>query len=336
MSQFKRLVKSTPVWALIISISCVLFYLVSQYQTNADEYIEYSDDEFTPSQFSLTTDGKVEVEGGIVNLSASQTGTFKKVYVKEGDTVEIGQLLAEQESRDDVIAVRNAKIDVENAKIQLQQDTLNLAIQVRNLERATIEFEEEAISKSDYERVQDQVEQTKLNNAINQNNLEKVLAQLETAELNLNRRRIISPVNGQIFQAAVNAGAGVSSSNVTVAFKIIPDASKNIRVKLSERDVDKVFLNQPVSIQKDVNSETIYQGSVVSIGKVFSSAVQLGDVNSLDVIISTDDIPFRLGKNVIVRFSAIENPVTELIEEAEIDEVKSSLRNGASDDESQN
>lgn len=256
--------------------------------------------------FSLVKTGIVEIEGGIVNVSASRTGTFRSVFAKEGDRVEVGQILAEQENRDDIILVRSAELAIENAKIQSQQDQLNLKVQERDLERASIQLAQDAISQKSFDARQDSVATAKLTLQRNLNNLEKLQTELETAKLKLSQRKIYSPVSGLIIEAVVTAGEGVSADNVTTAFRIVPDAPKQVRVSIGESDLDKVYVGQRVVLGRGDGQKA---GRISSIGSVFSAAEtgSVGRDNTVDVIVSTDDLPLMLGQGVVVQFEKLQD-----------------------------
>ncbi|PHR56309.1 MAG: hypothetical protein COA43_14215 [Robiginitomaculum sp.] len=308
MNTLKSLLKSVWVWLAIISVVTFVSYRISLSQTKNDDRIEVAHIPIPAALFSLTTKGAVEIEGGIINVSASRTGTFRTVYVKEGDFVKIGQLLAEQEDRDDKISINNVKIEIENIHVQLQQDKLTLEIHNRALERAQIQRDQDAISQREYDGVVDKLESAKLATIRLNNNLRIALTRLETAKFKLTQRQLKSPVNGQILEAAITAGAGVSAENVTTAFTIIPDAPKQVRLKLAEKNTDKVFVGQSVDVSKSLSSEVVYKGRVASISEVFSSALGSGAspgrnaANTVDVIIEVEKLPYRLGKTVFVKF----------------------------------
>lgn len=303
MRLLKNLISSVWVWLLIIGGVSYAMYKNVQNKTVSEQKVDLGGIAIPESKFVLTKQGTVEVEGGIVNVSASRTGTFKEVYVKEGDFVKKGDLLALQEDRDDRIAVRKAEIALENARIQEKQEALSLGIKMRDLERAQIQRDQEAISQQQYDSAVDSLESTKLSNARNKLNLENLQTNLETARFNLGQRRLLSPVDGRILSAAVTAGAGVSADNVSTAFSIIPDAPKRVRIKLDEKGVSKVFAGQSVVVKSNSISRETYDGTVMSVGDVFSKATTgRSSQNTVDVILAVPDLPFRLGQNVIVQF----------------------------------
>lgn len=301
MRLLRSLLKSVWIWLIVIASVSYLTYAALEKRSSEEDRVDLGDLKIPVSPYALTKTGTVEIEGGIVKVSASRTGTFKAVYVKEGDLVAEGQLLAEQESRDDVIAIRSAELAIENAKIQKRRDELKISSGERDLERARIQIEQDAIAQSRYDSQKDALEGTRLTALSNKNSLEKLETNLDTARLKLARRKLFSPVNGQILESNITAGEGVSAQNVSVAFKIIPAAPKQVRVKVDEKGIDKIFVGQEAVLTSGTKKVT---GYVISIGEVFTAAEtgRTGSTNTVDVIVAADDIPLRLGQGVLVQF----------------------------------
>lgn len=62
--------------------------------------------------------GKVDIEGGLVDIAARAPGVVKEVFVQEGDLVKAGQILARQED-DDARLSRN-RVSAELAQAEAQ------------------------------------------------------------------------------------------------------------------------------------------------------------------------------------------------------------------------
>jgi multidrug efflux pump subunit AcrA (membrane-fusion protein) len=313
MRVFKNLLTSVWVWLIVIAAISYVMYSTLQKRTTAEERVDLGNLPIPTSAYVLSKNGTVEIEGGIVQVSAPRTGIFKEVYVKEGDFVEKGQLLAIQEDRDDKIAIRRAEIAIENARIQDQTEDLSLKIAERDLERAKIQRDQDAISQQQYDSKLDALDRTKLSIKRRQNTMEDLLTQLETARFNLEQRKMLSPIKGKILESVVTAGAGVSAENVTTAFQIIPDAPKRIRVKVDETGVDKIYIGQIVDFTLSTNRSVKNQGVVADIGEVFSSAsnTSRAEQNTVDVIIQADTVPYRLGQTVLVQFKGPDGDTTD-------------------------
>ncbi|MGJ8560404.1 MAG: efflux RND transporter periplasmic adaptor subunit [Litorimonas sp.] len=310
MRRLGRLLTNLWVWLAIIAVVAVIANAYLNRASEQEEGVTLAPTLAPSSPYALSQNAVVEVEGGIVLVSANRTGTIKEVLVAEGDQVKQGQVLALQEDRDDRIALRLAEIAVENEVLKQERSALDLDIARRNVERAATQREQDAISQQQLETQQDNLTKTELAIATNGNSMERAQTQLETARFNLAQRRVISPVDGRILTAAVTAGAGVSAENISTAFSIIPDAPKRLRAKVREDDIDSVYIGQIVDFAANNRSKDRRRGVVVQIGAVFSAAETNGRAqsNTVDVVIEAEDIPFRLGKTVLVQFRKADAP----------------------------
>src|ERR1700676_5736829 len=62
-----------------------------------------------PSAFATIANGKVDIEGGVVEIAARRFGVIKDVLVHEGEVVKKGQVVARQEDRDAILAIDTAR-----------------------------------------------------------------------------------------------------------------------------------------------------------------------------------------------------------------------------------
>src|SRR5271166_6929772 len=72
-----------------------------------------------PSPYAAIANGKVDVEGGIVEVAARRFGVVSQVLAQEGDIVKKGQILARQEDRDALLAIASAKAALAQSQSQL-------------------------------------------------------------------------------------------------------------------------------------------------------------------------------------------------------------------------
>ena len=73
-----------------------------------------------PSPYAAIANGKVDVEGGVVQVAARAPGTVREVMVQEGDTVTKNEILARQEDdaqRLAVVAAQAAVAQAQSARI---------------------------------------------------------------------------------------------------------------------------------------------------------------------------------------------------------------------------
>lgn len=300
----KRVIKNFWFWLAVVLAAAFLMNRALDRQTDfAETVIGVERNQGSPS-YVLSQEAEVKVEGGIVRVSASLTGTIKSVFVKEGDRVEQNQLLAVQDDRDEKIAVELAEIGVKNALLEQKAAKLRLDVARRNLERLELQSQQDAVPLQSVDNQRDTVSQIEISLDVNRNSIRRAETQLETAKYRLSQRRLVSPVSGRVLQAAITAGAGVSAENTSTAFLILPDSEKYLLVRVQESDIDSVFIGQKVDFSLDYRDRTRHQGSVISIGSVFSNSFPgpRARENTVDVIVRADTIPFRIGRTVLALF----------------------------------
>src|SRR5579864_7398180 len=79
-----------------------------------------------PSPFATIANGKVDIEGGVIEIAARRFGVIKEVLVHEGDTVRKGQILARQEDQDTILAIKSARATVAQSQSQLVLSEVNV------------------------------------------------------------------------------------------------------------------------------------------------------------------------------------------------------------------
>src|ERR1700759_52909 len=65
-----------------------------------------------PSPFATIANGKVDIEGGVIEIAARRFGVIRDVLVHEGEVVRKGQILARQEDQDTILAINSARAAV--------------------------------------------------------------------------------------------------------------------------------------------------------------------------------------------------------------------------------
>ena len=60
------------------------------------------------SPYAAIANGKVDIEGGIIQIAARRGGVVREVLVQEGDRVVAGQILARQEDDEPRLALQSA------------------------------------------------------------------------------------------------------------------------------------------------------------------------------------------------------------------------------------
>jgi HlyD family secretion protein len=257
------------------------------------------------SNFTAVARGKVDVEGGVIEVAARGGGIFSQVMVSEGDHVEAGQVLAVQEDDQERISLRTSKAALESSRASLESTELRLEIARRELNRLRPLREIDAVSHQELDQAEDRARQAEIDLRSQRAALLQAEASLEAAEFRLEQRTVRAPLSGRIIEAKARPGVGASTTEVSTAFKLMPDAQRIVRADLDESSIGAVEEGQIVLISPDADPMRIYQGVVLHVSEMVTSGAQGGmgaGGSVIEVIIGAGDLPLLIGQRVLVRF----------------------------------
>ena len=107
--------------------------------------------------------GKVDIEGGLVDVAARAPGIVKEVFVQEGDVVKANQVLARQEDDDARLSRNRVAAQLAQAEAQIPILEVQLAAAQREENRLARLIAEDATSQQLYEQAQDSFDPDALN-----------------------------------------------------------------------------------------------------------------------------------------------------------------------------
>ena len=87
------------------------------------------------SPYAAIANGKVDIEGGIIQIAARRGGVVREVLVQEGDRVTAGQILARQEDDEPRLALQTAAANLSEAESQLRLINVDIATAQREYDR---------------------------------------------------------------------------------------------------------------------------------------------------------------------------------------------------------
>ncbi len=245
----------------------------------------------------VTASGEIKPKT-YVNLGANAFGKIVKLYVKEGDHVKKGQLLAQLEnvqSAADVAAnqaaLQVARTDAQAADAALRTSQADLDRARSDLERARLDFdrakglfEEKLIPKQDYDARQTAYEAAVAGVNQAQARIAQQRAQKESAERRINQASatltrasdILSktiynaPFDGVITNLPVREGetvvVGIQNSPGSTLMTLADMSVITSEVKVDETDIVNVQMNQPAEVTIDAIPRQVFHGHVSEIG----------------------------------------------------------------------
>ena len=262
-----------------------------------------------PSPFATIANGKVDIEGGVIEIAARRFGVIKDVLVHEGDVVRKGQVLARQEDQDSILAIISARAAVAQAQSQLVLTEVNVKTAQREYERLTKLSSSNAVAIQQLDQARDAVATAQAQLGIQQSAIQTTRAQLAQAEYNEELTNIRAPMDGKIIRRYANPGAGASTLNVSNMFDLEPALPHIIRAEIVESAIPDVHVGQEAQVTPEIDSSKVWTGHVIRIAATFGSrklksdsANEASDERVVEVVISADKTPFLIGQRVMVKF----------------------------------
>ncbi len=177
-----------------------------------------------------------------VNISAEVMGKVERLYVKEGEWVEKGQLLC-------LLDQTRYRADLNLAKARFLQAQ-------KNFKRTQALFKDSLVSQKTYEDALTELEIAK--------------AQYEEAMDNLEKTEIRAPISGRVVKLNIEEGETViigTMNNPGTIMMTIADLSKMLAiVEVDETEIADIHPGEEAEIRIDAFPDTIIKGKVERVG----------------------------------------------------------------------
>jgi HlyD family secretion protein len=261
------------------------------------------------SPYATIANGKVDVEGGIIEVAARRAGIVSEVYVQEGAAVHKGELLARLEDKDSVLAVKSARAAVAQARSQVALTEVTIRAAQRELERLTRLQSASLVSQQQLDQASDALATARAQLDAEQAAVRTTEAQLEQAGYNEDLTLIRAPSDGKIVRRYANPGAGASTLQVSNMFDLEPALPRIVRAEIVETAIPDVHVGQRVQIVSEADPAKTASGTVRRMAATFGarklksdSATEATDERVVEVVVATDDDSFLIGQRVLVKF----------------------------------
>lgn len=261
------------------------------------------------SPYAAIADGKADVEGGIISLAARAPGVISAVYVRGGEKVTKGQILARQEDGAQLLGVQTAQANLAQAKAQMDLTHVQLATAQREYDRLLPLSASQFVARQQLDQAQDAIRQAQATLAAESAAVEVARTQLDQARYAVELTIIRAPVDGEIVRRYAAPGAGASTLNVSKMFDLAPDGGRIVRAEVSEGDEPFVHVGQAVQLASEADQSRSYPGRVLRIAPVFGARKLQSDNPSartdervVETVVSANGAPFLIGQRVLVKF----------------------------------
>ncbi|MGV9005661.1 MAG: HlyD family secretion protein [Brevundimonas sp.] len=294
---------------VLIIVAVVGFTLFQKASTAKKAETEQAASAKVVSPYAAIANGKVDVEGGIIQIAARRGGIVREVMVQEGDRVTAGQILARQEDDEARLAVQSAQAQVAQAQSQLASIQVDITTAQREYNRLERLVATNFVAAQRMDQARDAIATARALLGSQQAAVQTARAQLAQATYNLELTIIRSPMDGRIVRRYANPGAGASTLNVSNMFDLEPDAPRIARAEIVESDIPNITVGQAVEITPEGDPTKVYIGAVMRRAAVFGARKlasddpsQRSDERVVEVVVSAGDAPLLIGQRVLVKF----------------------------------
>jgi RND family efflux transporter MFP subunit len=197
-----------------------------------------------------------------VKVSALVAGRVNSVTVAEGDTVRQGQAIAELDRQPLLDQRRQAAAAVEQARAQVENARANLQRNQQLFERGIASGKE--------------VEDAKAQMAAAQSALEQANAALNTAERNVERASVRSPIAGQVVKRMVSVGEQVDGTAAQPIAEIANTDRVELAANVPSEHLRRIKTGQIATVATDASGAQPFTGSVLAIAPAVDTATNAG------------------------------------------------------------
>ena len=259
--------KKTKILIILLILGVGGYFIYDKFFKVKDEKVEFITKKAKKGSFSKKVDATGEIFATeLIDVGAQVSGQIKKLYVKLGDQVKKGDMIASIDSSTQQNSIDNKEAQLAIYKAQLESAKVALNIAKTQFDRENALFAKNATSKQEFESVKNTFSANsakikELEAQIKQTNIE-----LSTAKINLGYTKITAPRDGTVVSVQVEEGQTVNANQTTPTIVNIADLSHvKMKMQIAEGDITKIKVGTPVEYSILSEPTKKFQTTVSSI-----------------------------------------------------------------------
>lgn len=259
--------KKSKILIILLILGIGGYFIYDNFFKVKDEKVEFITKKAKKGSFSKKVDATGEIFATeLIDVGAQVSGQIKKLYVKLGDQVKKGDMIASIDSSTQQNSIDNKEAQLAIYKAQLESAKVALNIAKTQFDRENALFSKNATSKQEFESAKNTFSANsakikELEAQIKQTNIE-----LSTAKINLGYTKITAPRDGTVVSVQVEEGQTVNANQTTPTIVNIADLSHvKMKMQIAEGDITKIKVGTPVEYSILSESTKKFQTTVSSI-----------------------------------------------------------------------
>ncbi len=199
-----------------------------------------------------------------IKLSFKTGGVIKEIYVREGQSVKKGQMLAKLDLEEIQAQVQQASIGQDQSAINVDNAKLALQLAERDYKNAQGLFQDSVATLEQLENAEIQLRNARNQLEAAKKGLSFSEQNVEVANFNLKYSTIVAPSSGTILKklAEVNELVGPGTPVIYFGSK---DKAQVIRVNITDKDIIHIDLEDKAEVKFDAYPQHKFQGIVREI-----------------------------------------------------------------------
>ncbi|MCR6593575.1 efflux RND transporter periplasmic adaptor subunit [Campylobacter insulaenigrae] len=247
---------------LIILIGVGVYYYF--YNKNEFNYLTYEVKKRDITQ-SIEAIGEVYAKTQ-VDVGAQVSGQITRLYVRLGDYVKEGDLIAQIDKDKQQNDLDITKAQLESAKANLESKKIALNIALKQYTREQKLYEKKATSLESLENLKNNFYALKASVADLNAQTTQLEISLKNARKDLAYTTIVAPSKGEIINIAVEEGQTVNANQNTPSIVRLADLSEmEIRMQIAEADINKISVGKSVKFNILNEPEKKFEAIISSI-----------------------------------------------------------------------
>ena len=237
------------------------------FSSNSKQETTYLTESVTRGNVEKTVVASGSVESvNEVDVGAQASGKITKLYVKLGQEIKKGEMIADIDSTTQINTLNTKKAALVSYQAQLKAKRTAYDVALSSYNRLSKLYTQKATSLDSVNTAKSTLDNAKAEMEAIEANIKQAEIEVNTAETNVGYTKITAPMDGTVISVPVSEGQTVNANQTTPTIVTIADLSKmKIKPEISEGDITKVKAGQEVSFTILSDSQTVYHSVIDSV-----------------------------------------------------------------------
>ena len=283
---------------LLVATGAVYYF----FSSNNKQETTYLTESVTHGNLEKTVVASGSVESvNEVDVGAQASGKITKLYVKLGQEIKKGEMIADIDSTTQINTLNTKKAALVSYQAQLKAKKTAYDVALSSYNRLSKLYTQKATSLDSVNTAKSTLDNAKAEMEAIEANIKQAEIEVNTAETNVGYTKITAPMDGTVISVPVSEGQTVNANQTTPTIVTIADLSKmKIKPEISEGDITKVKAGQEVSFTILSDSQTVYHSVIDSVDPANTTTSDSSSTSSLSSSSSSTTSAIYYYANVLI------------------------------------